>query len=56
MRALCRHDRAMRKGSELTLAIDTVAYGGDGIGRHEGCVVFVPYTITGETVRVRVVK
>ena len=46
----------MRKGSELTLAIDTVAYGGDGIGRHEGCVVFVPFTIPGETVRVRVVK
>jgi 23S rRNA (uracil1939-C5)-methyltransferase len=46
----------MRKGSELTLTIETVAYGGDGIGRHEGCVVFVPFTIPGETVRVRVVK
>jgi len=46
----------MRKGSELNLTIETVAYGGDGIGRHEGCVIFVPFTMPGETVRVRVVK
>ncbi|MEO0562721.1 MAG: TRAM domain-containing protein [Chloroflexota bacterium] len=34
--------------------IDTMAYGGSGLGRHEKRVVFVPYTIPGETVTVRV--
>jgi tRNA/tmRNA/rRNA uracil-C5-methylase (TrmA/RlmC/RlmD family) len=46
----------MKAGEELTLDITDVAYGGEGMGRHEGCVVFVPFTIPGETVRARVVK
>lgn len=48
--------RAMKRGEEITLSITDVAYGGDGIGRHEGCVVFVPFVIPGEQVRVRVTK
>ncbi|MEX1110667.1 MAG: TRAM domain-containing protein [Chthoniobacterales bacterium] len=43
----------MKSGDELTLAITDVAYGGAGIARHEGRVVFVPFTIPGETVRAR---
>ena len=46
----------MQRDETLTLNITDVAYGGDGIARHEGCVVFVPFTIPGETVRARVVK
>jgi len=57
MRRRNRHDaRVMKSGEELTLDITDVAYGGEGMGRHEGCVVFVPFTIPGETVRARVVK
>lgn len=46
----------MRGPQELTLEIEAIAYGGEGIGRHEGRVVFVPFTIPGERVRVRIVK
>jgi len=33
-----------------------MAHGGSALGRHEGRVIFVPYTIPGETVRVEVVE
>ena len=46
----------MRRGETLTLDITDTAYGGAGIARHEGRVVFVPFTIPGETVRARVAK
>ena len=38
----------MKRGAEIDLEIVDVAYGGDGIARHEGRIVFVPFTITGE--------
>ncbi|MFZ4483119.1 MAG: class I SAM-dependent RNA methyltransferase [Chthoniobacterales bacterium] len=44
----------MKKSAELLLEITDIAYGGAGLGRHEGRVVFVPFTIPGETVRVRI--
>jgi len=39
----------------ITLKLDTMAHGGDAIGRHEGRAVFVPYAIPGEEVRVEIV-
>ncbi|MFM8810266.1 MAG: TRAM domain-containing protein, partial [Chthoniobacterales bacterium] len=44
----------MKRGAEIELEIVDVAYGGDGIARHEGRVVFVPFAIAGEQVRVRI--
>ena len=38
--------------SVLELRIDSIAAGGDGVGRHEGMVVFVPRTAPGDIVRV----
>jgi len=38
------------------LKIETMAHGGDAIGRHEGRAIFVPYAIPGERVRVEIVK
>ena len=35
---------------EIELAIETMANGGNGIARHDGKVVFVPYTIPGEVI------
>lgn len=46
----------MRTREEFTLEITSIAYGGEGIGRHEGRIVFVPFTIPGEQVRARVTK
>jgi 23S rRNA (uracil1939-C5)-methyltransferase len=45
------------KGSSegFSLDIDEVAFGGAGLGRRDGKVVFVPYTIDGERVAVRVI-
>lgn len=38
----------------IDLTITDVAYRGKGIARHDGCVVFIPGTITGETVKARI--
>jgi 23S rRNA (uracil1939-C5)-methyltransferase len=36
----------------VTLTIDTLAAGGDGVARNDGMVVFVPRTVPGDVVRV----
>jgi len=38
------------------LALTAIANGGAALGRHEGRVVFVPYALPGETVRVEVAE
>ncbi len=40
----------------FTLGLTAIAHGGAALGRHEGRVVFVPYAIPGETVRVEIVE
>lgn len=40
-------------GSATEVAIDSIAAGGDGVGRREGLVVFVPRTAPGDVARVR---
>ncbi|MDE3130405.1 MAG: 23S rRNA (uracil(1939)-C(5))-methyltransferase RlmD [Acidobacteriota bacterium] len=45
-----------RRGDQLTLNVDTLAFGGAGVARHEGYVVFVQGAIPGDTVRVEVGK
>jgi len=40
----------------LQLTITDIAFGGKGVARHEGKVYFVPFTIPGEVVTVRVVR
>ena len=39
---------AIRKGQLLDLHIDRLNYGGQGVARHNGFVVFVPRTVPGE--------
>jgi 23S rRNA (uracil1939-C5)-methyltransferase len=46
----------MRVGDEIEIEIHDVAFGGDGVGRHSGQIVFVPFTAAGERVRVRIVS
>ncbi|MFQ6015955.1 MAG: 23S rRNA (uracil(1939)-C(5))-methyltransferase RlmD [Anaerolineae bacterium] len=38
----------------IRLNLTTMAHGGEGLGRHEGKVIFVPYAIPGEEVLVEV--
>ncbi|MFV0337807.1 MAG: class I SAM-dependent RNA methyltransferase [Chthoniobacterales bacterium] len=39
-----------KPNSEVTLHIESLAYGGSGVARHEGKVWFVPHTIPGERI------
>ena len=45
---------AVRAGDIITLTIETVAFGGDGIGRVENLVVFVPFTASGDCAEVEI--
>ncbi len=38
------------------LRIDSLAYGGNGVGRHEGKAVFVPHSAPGDLLRCRVTR
>ena len=45
-----------RRGDELTLTVDTLAFGGAGVARLDGYVVFVQGGVPGDTVRAEVGK
>ena len=47
---------AVTRGDELTLPIDSLAYGGRGVARHGELVVFVARALPGDRVRARVTK
>ncbi len=44
----------MTCGDRVTATVETLAYGGDGIARIDGRVIFIPETIPGETVSIRI--
>jgi 23S rRNA (uracil1939-C5)-methyltransferase len=44
------------KGEEVELRVDSLAYGGNGVARKDGFVVFVRRGLPGDTVRARVTK
>jgi len=46
----------VRKGEEIELAVDSLAYGGNGVARLNGFVVFVRGGLPGDRVRARVTK
>ena len=45
-----------QRGTLLEVTIEKLVFGGDGLARHEGKVVFVPQTIPGEICKVEVIK
>jgi 23S rRNA (uracil1939-C5)-methyltransferase len=48
--------RARRRGEELELEIESLAFGGRGVARAEGLVVFVAGALPGDRVRAEVTK
>jgi 23S rRNA (uracil1939-C5)-methyltransferase len=42
--------------NEIPVKIDSMAFGGNGVTRVEGKVVFIPYTISGEKVWIEIVE
>jgi 23S rRNA (uracil1939-C5)-methyltransferase len=56
MDASPRQDPRPGKGDELVLDVDTLAYGGRGVARSNGYVVFVSGALPGDRVRARLTK
>lgn len=46
----------MEIGSRTTLDIQDLAFGGDGVGRTESCVVFVPFAAVGDQLVVEITE
>ena len=49
---MARHKR----GDTVSLVVDDLAFGGEGVGRADGYVIFVPGGVPGDRVRVRLVQ
>jgi 23S rRNA (uracil1939-C5)-methyltransferase len=56
MDASPRQDPRPGKGDELVLEVDTLAYGGRGVARSNGYVVFVAGALPGDRVRARLTR
>jgi len=48
--------KILERGDEIAVTIDSVAFGGAGIGRYGKMVVFVPFTVDGDTVSVEIIS
>ena len=46
--------KPVKEGDEFNVTIEAVGSKGDGIGKVEGFVVFIPGVQTGETVRIKI--
>ena len=47
---------SLNLGDQINLTIHDVAFGGEGVGRIEEFVIFVPFVITGETVAAEITE
>lgn len=48
-----RRGPAQSNSTEIVCTIDSLGTGGEGVARHDGQVVFVPFTLPGEKVKVK---
>ena len=48
--------RPLAAGSQLTVAIRDIAFGGEGVARLDDFVIFVPFVLTGEEARVEIIE
>jgi len=56
LRTIGRMAAPVREHEEIELTVDSLAYGGNGVARHDGFVVFVRRGLPGDRVRARVTK
>ena len=47
---------SLKLGDKINLNIHDLAFGGEGVGRVDEFVVFVPFVITGETVEAEITE
>ena len=46
----------IKKNDVIEVSVDTLSYGGRGIGRYNGIVVFIPHSVPGDVVKAIVRK
>ncbi len=56
MTTVPEEQRPFEIGETLTLKIDDIAFGGDGVGRIDDFVIFVPFVVEGEEVEVEIIE
>ena len=44
----------LKKNQEYIVKIEEIGCNGEGVARIDGCAVFVPYAISGETVKIKI--
>jgi len=49
-------DNQLQVGQVIEIDIEDVAFGGEGVGRYNDFVIFVPFVITGERVQVEITE
>ena len=49
-------DVVIKKGSELNLKIDSLSYGGKGISRHDGIIIFTNNVLPGQIIKAKIIK
>lgn len=47
---------SLKIGDQISLTIQDLAFGGEGVGRMDDFVIFVPFVITGETVEAEITE
>ena len=43
-------------GDEITVSIEKLIYGGEGLARYQGAVIFVPASTPGDQLQVRIIS
>lgn len=46
----------LQTGDKISLTIEDIAFGGEGVGRLDDFVVFVPFVVVGEAVEVEITE
>jgi 23S rRNA (uracil1939-C5)-methyltransferase len=49
-------DNPLSIGDKIRIQVDRLAFGGEGVARHEGLVIFVPFAAKGDTLDVQVTE
>ncbi len=53
---IAEHAASLTPGTQLTVTIHDIAFGGEGVGRVGEFVVFVPFVLVGEEVEVELIE
>ena len=46
----------LKKGTEIDITIDSLAYGGSGVSKYDGIVIFTKNVIPGQKVKAKIIK